>query len=76
MINICFLTFKLSHGFGQLSLTRPSQQSTMENVLFVGASTRPGNGVPLVLLGAEQVAEKARSKILSKVNAGKEKVPM
>ena len=29
------------------------------NVLYCGASTRPGNGVPLVLIGAEQVAKKA-----------------
>mmetsp|Transcript_13664 Transcript_13664/g.20739 ORF Transcript_13664/g.20739 Transcript_13664/m.20739 type:complete len:379 (-) Transcript_13664:162-1298(-) len=56
--------FALSHGFGQLSLTRPGQQARdSDNILFVGASTRPGNGVPLVLLGAKQVAKKAISKI-------------
>jgi len=26
---------------------------------FVGASTRPGNGVPLVLIGAEKTAQEA-----------------
>ena len=58
--------FALSHGFGQLSLTRPGQQSINEdNILYVGASTRPGNGVPLVLLGAKQVAKKAMSKIIA-----------
>mmetsp|Transcript_10558 Transcript_10558/g.15374 ORF Transcript_10558/g.15374 Transcript_10558/m.15374 type:complete len:254 (-) Transcript_10558:143-904(-) len=52
--------FGLSHGFSQLSLTRPGAQSqTHTNVLFVGASSRPGNGVPLVLIGAKQVAEQA-----------------
>jgi phytoene dehydrogenase-like protein len=35
----------------------------MPNVLLVGASSRPGNGVPLVLLGAKQVAQKALNKL-------------
>ena len=52
--------FALSHGFAQLSLARPGQVSaSIPNVLFCGASTRPGNGVPLVLIGAKQVAQKA-----------------
>ena len=52
--------FALSHGFAQLSLTRPGPASSKAStVLFCGASTRPGNGVPLVLIGAKQVAEKA-----------------
>jgi len=56
--------FAMSHGFGQLSLTRPAHQSRdVDNVLFVGAGTRPGNGVPLVLLGAKQVADKAIKKL-------------
>jgi phytoene dehydrogenase-like protein len=54
--------FALSHGFAQLSLTRPGPASApVSNVLFCGASTRPGNGVPLVLIGAKQVAKKAIS---------------
>lgn len=56
--------FALSHGFGQLSLTRPGAESSDHpNVLFVGASSRPGNGVPLVLIGAKLVAEKALAKL-------------
>ena len=56
--------FAMSHGFRQLSLTRPGAESSdIPNVLFVGAGTRPGNGVPLVLMGAKQVAEKALSKL-------------
>jgi phytoene desaturase (3,4-didehydrolycopene-forming) len=52
--------FGLSHGLGQLSLTRPgAKPSTHDNTLFVGASSRPGNGVPLVLIGAKLVAQKA-----------------
>jgi len=60
--------FALSHGFGQLSLTRPSHRSNdSDNVFFVGASTRPGNGVPLVLIGAKQVAKKVLQKISTTV---------
>mmetsp|Transcript_10367 Transcript_10367/g.14852 ORF Transcript_10367/g.14852 Transcript_10367/m.14852 type:complete len:117 (-) Transcript_10367:136-486(-) len=56
--------FALSHGFNQLSLTRPGAESSNHpNVLFVGASSRPGNGVPLVLVGAKLVAEKAMKKL-------------
>lgn len=56
--------FALSHGFAQLSLTRPGPSSSkLPNVLFCGASSRPGNGVPLVLMGAELVAKRAVSKL-------------
>jgi phytoene desaturase (3,4-didehydrolycopene-forming) len=54
--------FALSHGLAQLSFMRPGAMSSKySNVLFVGASSRPGNGVPLVLIGAKLVAEKAIS---------------
>jgi len=36
----------------------------VENVLFVGASSRPGNGVPLVLIGAKSVAKTAMKRII------------
>jgi len=55
-------TFGLSHGFGQLSLTRPSAaffEKSHKNIMCVGASSRPGNGVPLVLIGAKSVAQMA-----------------
>lgn len=57
--------FALSHGFGQLSLTRPSPSHRLENpdILYCGASSRPGNGVPLVLIGSELVAYKAVSRL-------------
>ena len=59
--------FGLSHGLGQLSLTRPgAEPSTHDNVLFVGASSRPGNGVPLVLIGAKLVAKRAIKKLQRK----------
>jgi phytoene desaturase len=67
--------FGLSHGLAQLSLFRPSQPSSatdaiLPNVLYCGASTRPGNGVPLVLVGAERVAQQA-IKQLAITTAGK-----
>ena len=65
--------FALSHGFGQLSLTRPGHESqTHPNVLHVGASSRPGNGVPLVLIGAQQVAEKALRRLQQQQKVAKD----
>lgn len=52
--------FGLSHGLSQLSLFRPSQATPkVDGLFFTGASTQPGNGVPLVLISAEQAAAKA-----------------
>ena len=54
--------FALSHGFAQLSITRPGFFSAgLDNVCFCGASSRPGNGVPLVLTGAKLAAQKVVS---------------
>ena len=71
LTNLFFVIWEQSHGFNQLSLTRPSAECReIKNVLFVGASSRPGNGVPLVLIGAKSVAEKAMKRIndLSAIN--------
>ena len=53
--------FGLSHGLLQLSIFRPpsilkQRKSLSSNIFFCGASTRPGNGVPLVLTSAKLVA--------------------
>eukprot|EP00929_Paragymnodinium_shiwhaense_P016250 TRINITY_DN12449_c0_g1_i1.p1 TRINITY_DN12449_c0_g1~~TRINITY_DN12449_c0_g1_i1.p1 ORF type:complete len:661 (+),score=157.19 TRINITY_DN12449_c0_g1_i1:71-2053(+) len=50
-------TFGLSHGLlpwqGGLAMTRPPNRAgELDGLFFVGAGTRPGNGVPLVLMGA------------------------
>jgi len=57
--------FGLSHGLLQLACFRPPTQTGLpatpwwkdspkiQNLYFIGASTRPGNGVPLVLMGVE-----------------------
>eukprot|EP00884_Botryococcus_braunii_P007059 jgi/Botrbrau1/16354/Bobra.178_1s0007.1 len=51
--------FGLDHGLDQLSIFRPSNKDNkVKGLYFVGASTRPGNGVPLVMLGAAQVADR------------------
>ena len=53
--------FGLSHGLRQLSLFRPAPKDPMiEGLYFVGASTRPGNGVPLCFIGAKLTANRIR----------------
>jgi phytoene desaturase (3,4-didehydrolycopene-forming) len=56
--------FALSHGFKQLSLARPGPTSQKHHkLIFTGASVRPGNGVPLVLIGAKGAEEAILSKL-------------
>jgi phytoene desaturase len=51
--------FGIGHGILQVGWFRPPMVSrTFPNVYFVGASTRPGTGVPLVTIGAKLVAER------------------
>lgn len=48
----------LSHSVTQVCYMRPSSRhSTFKNVFFVGASTHPGTGVPIVLHCAKLVQE-------------------
>eukprot|EP00808_Paulinella_micropora_P007371 g41353.t1 len=50
--------FGLSCKLSQLSVLRPScRHPRLGNLYFVGASTRPGNGVPLVMTGARLLAK-------------------
>lgn len=50
--------FGLSHGLGQLSINRPGASfMDLPRTLAVGSSSKPGNGVPLVMLGAKAVAK-------------------
>ena len=52
--------FGLAHSLTQLSLLRPARRHAgVRGLHWAGASTRPGNGVPLVLLGAELTASEA-----------------
>jgi phytoene desaturase len=51
--------FGIGHGIFQVGYFRPPLASkTLPNVYFVGASTRPGTGVPLVTIGAKLAAER------------------
>lgn len=51
--------FGLGHDILQVGYFRPPIVSkTLRNVYFVGASTRPGTGVPLVTIGAKLAAER------------------
>lgn len=49
----------LSHCVSQVLWFRPSNQhATLKNMFFVGASTMPGTGVPVVCAGSGIVADK------------------
>ncbi|AIE85535.1 phytoene desaturase family protein [Fimbriimonas ginsengisoli] len=51
--------FGLSHHFNQSAFFRPGNRSRRNpNVYFVGASTVPGNGLPMVLISAELAEER------------------
>lgn len=51
--------FGLSHGLAQLAPFRPAvKDARVGGLYFVGASTRPGNGVPLCMISAELAAER------------------
>lgn len=49
--------FGLSHNFMQVGYLRPhNQHARYKNLYFVGASTHPGTGLPIVLLSAKLTA--------------------
>jgi phytoene desaturase (3,4-didehydrolycopene-forming) len=50
--------FGLRHSLDQLAMFRPRfRHPRLGNLYRIGASTRPGNGVPLVMIGARLAAE-------------------
>ncbi|CAK9070753.1 unnamed protein product [Durusdinium trenchii] len=65
-------TFGLSHGLlpwqGGLAMTRPPPRAAeVDGLYFVGAGTRPGNGVPLVLMGAGLTSQLILDDVKAKV---------
>ncbi len=51
--------FGLSHHFTQVGYLRPhNRHARYRNLYFVGASTHPGTGLPIVLLSARLVVER------------------
>jgi phytoene desaturase len=58
--------FGLGHQLFQIGPFRPpNQDPTVRNLFFVGASTRPGTGLPMVMLSAELVVERMRREALA-----------
>jgi len=54
--------FGLSHNFMQVGYFRPhNRHPRYKNLYFVGASTHPGTGVPIVLISARLVMERILS---------------
>ena len=52
----------LSHSFFNVLSFRPStKHSSIDNLYFVGASTHPGTGVPIVLAGSKMTTEQIMS---------------
>ena len=51
--------FGLSHNFLQVGYLRPqNRHARYRNLYFVGASTHPGTGLPIVLLSAKLTVER------------------
>lgn len=56
--------FGLSHHFWQVGYLRPNNKaSRLPNLYFVGASTVPGGGVPMVILSSRLVTERIRQDV-------------
>ena len=56
--------FGIGHGIFQVGYFRPPMVSPgIDGMYFVGASTRPGTGVPLVTIGARLVAERIEREV-------------
>jgi phytoene desaturase len=54
--------FGLSHNFTQVGYLRPqNRHRTYQNLYFVGASTHPGTGLPMVLLSGKLTSERVIS---------------
>ncbi len=57
--------FGLSHHFFQSGYFRPSNKAKgIERLYFVGASTYPGSGVPMVTLSGKLVAERIAKEVI------------
>lgn len=57
-------TFGIAHDLLQVGVFRPANRHrSLRNLYFVGASTQPGGGVPMVVLGARLVADRVAAEI-------------
>jgi phytoene desaturase len=56
--------FGLAHGLSQIGYFRPhNRHAKYQNLYFVGQSTHPGCGLPMVLISAECVVERIREEV-------------
>jgi len=56
--------FGLSHNFTQVGYLRPhNQHRRYRNLFFVGSSTHPGTGLPMVLLSARLTSERITTQV-------------
>ncbi|MDH5283311.1 MAG: phytoene desaturase family protein [Gemmatimonadota bacterium] len=56
--------FGLSHGLGQIGYFRPhNRHRRYRNLFFVGQSTHPGCGLPMVLISADCVVQRIREEV-------------
>jgi phytoene desaturase len=59
-------THGLSHNLTQLAYFRPSNRHpSYDNLYFVGASTRPGTGIPTVMISARLVAQRIFDELMN-----------
>lgn len=58
--------FGIAHTFFQSTAFRPSLQTPFRDCYLVGASTQPGNGIPMTLISAELVAERVCGSVQNK----------
>ncbi len=60
--------FGLSHNFAQVGYFRPhNRHAKYRNLYFVGASTHPGTGMPIVLLSAKLTTERILQEMRAQV---------
>jgi phytoene desaturase len=56
--------FGLSHNLMQIGYFRPhNRHAKLENLYFIGQSTHPGCGLPMVLISAECVVDRIREEV-------------
>ena len=67
----------LSHGLNQIGGFRPAiEDEEFKNLFYVGASTRPGTGLPMVVISSKLAAQKIISRFPSSGKLKEEKFVM
>lgn len=59
-------TFGIAHDFFQVGYMRPANKANdLDRLYFVGASTVPGGGVPMVIIGSRLVHERIMAEVVT-----------